>query len=202
MRKKVLAAAIVMVSFAAFVSGLGAAETGNELKPASDFASIKDASQRSIAIFTEAGKVLTHPRCLNCHPAGNSPTQSMDMHPHQPLVVRGEADLGAPGMRCGTCHGPTNFDPGHVPGNPQWHIAPIGMAWQHKSLGAICAQIKDPARNGGKSKEQLIDHMTNDSLVGWAWAPGAGREPAPGTQKIFGELIRAWVTSGAMCPPA
>lgn len=202
MKKRVMTAAIIMVFVAAFVSGRGAAESGNELKPTSAFASITDASQRSVALFTEAGKVLTHPRCLNCHPAGNSPTQGMDMHPHQPLVVRGDADLGAPGMRCGTCHGPTNFDPGHVPGHPQWQLAPIGMALQHKSLGAICAQIKDPARNGGRSKVRLIDHMTNDSLVGWAWAPGAGREPAPGTQKIFGELIRAWVNSGALCPPA
>jgi hypothetical protein len=25
--------------------------------------------ESSIALFTEAGKVLQHPRCLNCHPA-------------------------------------------------------------------------------------------------------------------------------------
>ena len=28
----------------------------------------------------------------------------------------------------------------------------------------------------------------------------AEREPAPGTQKEFGALIRAWVESGAACP--
>jgi hypothetical protein len=42
--------------------------------------------------------------------------------------------------------------------------------------------------------------MAEDSLVGWGWAPGAGREPAPGTQKEFGALIAAWAESGAACP--
>jgi hypothetical protein len=80
-----------------------------------------------------------------------------------------------------------------------WHIAPIEMAWAGKSLREICEQIKDPKRNGGKSMEQLVEHMAEDTLVGWAWAPGVGREPAPGSQKEFGELIRAWVESGAAC---
>ena len=31
-------------------------------------------------------------------------------------------------------------------------------------------------------------------------APGVGREPAPGTQQEFGELIKAWVDTGAVCP--
>jgi hypothetical protein len=40
--------------------------------------------------------------------------------------------------------------------------------------------IKDPKRNGGKSMEQLVEHMAEDTFVGWGWAPGAEREPAPG----------------------
>ena len=39
-----------------------------------------------------------------------------------------------------------------------------------------------------------------DTLVGWAWTPGADREPAPGTQVAFGALIKAWADSGAACP--
>ena len=31
--------------------------------------------QRSVALFAELGKVLTHPRCVNCHPAGDRPRQ-------------------------------------------------------------------------------------------------------------------------------
>jgi hypothetical protein len=103
-------------------------------------------------------------------------------------------------MRCTTCHGPANFDAAGIPGHPAWHVAPIEMAWVGKSLGEICQQIKDPARNGGKSMEELIHHMSEDSLVGWGWHPGVGREPAPGTQKEFGALIKAWVDTGAACP--
>src|SRR4026207_2223905 len=55
---------------------------------------------RSIALFREAGKVLQSPRCLNCHPVGERPTQTDRMTPHMPLVVRGadrNARAGAPG---------------------------------------------------------------------------------------------------------
>jgi hypothetical protein len=74
------------------------------------------------------------------------------------------------------------------------------MAWQGKTLGEICEQIKDPKQNGGKTLEDLVHHMGEDSLVGWGWNPGAGREPAPGTQKELGNLVEAWVNSGAACP--
>ncbi|HEU4534897.1 MAG TPA: hypothetical protein VFS00_12295 [Polyangiaceae bacterium] len=43
--------------------------------------------------------------------------------------------------------------------------------------------------------------MAEDVLVGWGWAPGPGRQPVPGTQRAFGELIRAWIDAGAACPP-
>jgi hypothetical protein len=174
--------------------------TAQPLKPVSSFGGIANERERSLALFAEAGRVLQHPRCVNCHPAGDRPAQGEDGHPHQPLVVRGEDGLGAIGMRCTSCHGPANFDPGRIPGHPQWHVAPIEMAWVGKSLGEICEQIKDPKRNGGKSMAELVHHMAEDSLVGWAWAPGPARKPAPGTQKDFGELIKAWADSGAVCP--
>ena len=122
------------------------------------------------------------------------------MHPHSPLVVRGVDDKGAIGMRCVTCHQSTNYNASGVPGHPLWHVAPKSMAWQHRSLAQICAQLKDTRRNGGKSLAQIHDHMANDSLVGWAWSPGGGREPAPGTQAQFGALIGAWIETGAACP--
>lgn len=176
------------------------AESSLALKPISAFTGMADRTERSVAFFVEAGKVLQHPRCVNCHPAGDRPMQGNDGHPHQPLVVRGADGLGALGMRCTTCHGKANFEPGGVPGNPTWHLAPIEMAWAGKSLGEICAQIKDRKRNGGKSMEELVHHMAEDPLVGWAWTPGADREPAPGTQEEFGELIKAWVETGGACP--
>jgi hypothetical protein len=192
-------AAIVMVA------GLGAGtEQSNAeaqpLQPAESFAEIADQTQRSLALFNEAAKVITHPRCVNCHPAGDRPLQGEDGHPHLPPVTRGLAGIGAVAMQCTNCHGSANYDLARVPGHPLWHLAPIEMAWQGKTLGSICEQIKDPERNGGKTLEDLVHHMAEDSLVGWGWNPGAGREPAPGTQKSFGALVEAWVASGAACP--
>lgn len=173
------------------------------LRSVDSFASTKDPKARAAALFDEAGKVIQHPRCLNCHPRTDRPSQGDAMQLHQPLAVRGPDGHGAVAMACTTCHGASNFVASAnvtVPGNPKWALAPIDMAWQGRSLRQICLQIKDPKRNGGRTMMQIVDHMAHDSLVGWAWNPGAGRTPAPGTQKQFGELVQAWVDAGAYCP--
>ena len=170
------------------------------LKPLSAFAGIKDEKARSLALFAEVGKVIQHPRCLNCHPATDRPTQTEAMRPHMPWVVRGEAGIGAPGLHCQTCHHEKNFEPAGVPGNPKWALAPAEMAWQGRTLGQICLQLKDKARNGGKTMAEMEEHMAKDDLVGWGWHPGGHRTPAPGTQEQFGALFKAWADSGAYCP--
>jgi hypothetical protein len=53
------------------------------------FSSISDEATRSAAYFSELGKVLTSPRCLNCHPAGDRPRQGDAGRLHQPPVFRG-----------------------------------------------------------------------------------------------------------------
>jgi hypothetical protein len=170
------------------------------LAPVEAFDKIGDPKRRSLALFQEAGKVITHPRCLNCHPPDNTPRQGEDMRVHNPPVQRGPTGSGTPAMRCSTCHGKANYDAARIPGHGRWRLAPIEMAWLGQTLGAICEQIKDPQRNGGKTLEQIVNHMARDSLVGWGWHPGDGREPAPGTQEQFGELIKAWAETGAYCP--
>ena len=195
----------ILVSVAALglsmLTGYAASQTAsNTLASPESFASIADTDARSAAIFTELGKVLTHPRCTNCHPAGDRPRQSDESRPHQPPVQRGVDGHGTEAMRCSICHSNANFDPGRVPGHPEWHLAPREMAWEGKTIAEICAQIKNPARNGGRKAEDLIHHIGADTLVGWAWHPGFGREPAPGTQKEAGALVKAWVQTGAACP--
>lgn len=180
--------------------GLMAATPSTDLRPVSDFASISEVSERSAALFVEAGKVIRHPRCVNCHPAGEEPGQGEAMSAHEPPVRRGAGGHGVVGMRCSACHHEVNFDPGGVPGAPSWHLAPAEMAWENKSLTEICEQIKDKARNGGRDLKDIVKHMSEDALVGWAWSPGGDRESAPGTQEGFAALIRAWVKSGAECP--
>ena len=170
------------------------------LAPPESFASISDTATRSAALFAELGKVLTNPRCLNCHPAGDRPRQGDMRRLHQPPVERGADGLGLPAMRCPICHQAANFEPARVPGNPIWHLAPREMGWEGKTLAEICAQIKDPAQNGNRPLASLVEHIGEDHLVGWAWAPGSGRKPAPGTQKEAGALVEAWVKSGAACP--
>lgn len=172
----------------------------NELRAVGDFDRIADRAARSRALFLEASRVLTHPRCVNCHPDGDVPHQGMELALHDPPVQRGHEDRGVVGMECAGCHQDRNQALTRVPGAPSWQLAPIEMAWVGKSATSICQQLKDRSRNGGKSLAQIVAHSSHDQLVGWGWAPGSGREPAPGTQEQFGAIVAAWVETGAECP--
>lgn len=172
----------------------------NALRAPQDFAAIEAPAERSKALFLEASRVFLHPRCANCHPSGDVPLQGMNGQPHDPPVVRGPEDKGAVGMECTSCHQDRNLAHARVPGAPNWHLAPIEMAWVGKSPRHLCEQLKDPKRNGGKTLAQLVEHNAHDELVGWGWRPGWDREPAPGTQEQFGAIIAAWVETGAECP--
>ncbi len=179
---------------------VSSAEPQGTLASPETFNGISDITARSEALFTEAAKVMTSARCVNCHPAGDRPLQADAGRLHQPPVERGAAGFGTVNAQCGMCHQAANFDPAGVPGHAGWHLAPREMAWQGKTIAEICVQVKDPARHGGRTLVQIHDHMTNDSLVGWAWAPGYGRTPAPGTQKALGARLEAWIKTGASCP--
>lgn len=176
------------------------ANAKTKLRTAAELAKIEDPATRSAAAFLEASRVLLHPRCANCHPAGDSPLQGDPPRVHEPPVTRGEADRGVVGMECASCHQEKNQELARVPGAPNWHVAAKSMAWIGKDARGVCEQLKDPARNGGKSLEQIVEHSEHDALVAWGWDPGSGREPAPGSQAVFGELMRTWAESGASCP--
>ena len=162
-----------------------AAQNPGALQPVSQFARIKNKEQRAVALFEEAGKVIASPRCMNCHPATDRPTQKR-------LDAAAPAAGGARRRRP-RCRRRTRLR--HLPSRRQLRSGPgarairngrwrrIEMAWQGKSLGQICVQIKDRARNGDMDMAELVHHMAEDELVGWGWKPGAGRTPAPGTQK-------------------
>src|SRR5579872_7002809 len=199
-----LAAGLIAVGSISYTSG---AEQATDLKSPDAFSSIADRATRSKMLFSEAAKVITSPRCMNCHPAGDHPLQGDDSHIHQPTAFRGEANNGVPGLVCATCHSDRNFPLAagmasfrSIPGHPRWGLAPLEMAWEGKSVGQICNQIKDPMRNGGRSLALLHEHFAKDDLVAWGWMPGAGRKPAPGSQAQLGDLIQAWIDTGAECP--
>lgn len=194
------AAACLATSLIAARSVLGTPAASSTLAPPDSFAVIADPHARSVALFGEIGKVLMSPRCMNCHSAGDRPRQGDSQRPHQPPVFRGADGMGLPALRCPVCHQKANFDAARMPGHDPWAMAPSEMVWESKTLAEICVQMKDPARNGGRSLADLVHHIGDDDLVGWAWAPGVGRTPAPGTQKEAKALVEAWVKSGAACP--
>jgi hypothetical protein len=201
-RSQIVISVVALISVLTIVCTADAASdtVSSGLAAPESFSSIAEADKRSAALFTELGKVLTNPRCVNCHPAGDRPRQGDSRRLHQPPVERGADGLGLESMRCNMCHQSANFDPGRMPGHPEWHLAPREMAWEGKTLSEICLQIKDPARNGNRPLQELVHHIGSDTLVGWAWVPGFGRQPAPGTQKEAGALVEAWVKTGAVCP--
>src|ERR1700752_267472 len=95
LRAKVLVAAAALLASALTPYAI-ADDKPNGLASPQSFASISDQSARSAAIFTELGKVLTHPRCVNCHPASDRPRQGDMARLHQPPVERGPDGLGLP----------------------------------------------------------------------------------------------------------
>jgi len=202
-----IAIAAVAVLSLVFAFQQAGAQSTNDLRAPSDFANIQDTEARSKALFAESAKVITSPRCMNCHPAGNHPLQGNDKHVHEPPVDRGPGGTGVAANTCAGCHNERNFTlpvPASsyesIPGHPRWGLAPVKMAWEGKSVSEICTQLKDKARNGGRDLALLHEHVAKDDLVAWGWNPGAGRNPAPGTQQRLGELIQAWIDTGAHCP--
>jgi hypothetical protein len=181
------------------------AQDEDPLRTPNDFTRIRDRTERSAALFSEAARVLQHPRCQNCHPVSRIPTQGDDLHAHVPFVSGGPANHGVDGLSCSTCHTEHNVPTlgeriASVPGTPHWSLAPSSMAWQGLTAGEICEQLKDPARNGARSLAQIHAHIMSDPLIAWAWAPGAGRTAPPGSLPEFGALIAAWIETGARCP--
>jgi len=159
----------------------------------------------SASLFLQMHRVLSHPRCLNCHPRGDSPHQGDDAHLHVPPITRGAHNNGAAGLHCDTCHQPVNFPASGVPGAPTWHLAPLAMAWEGKTPGEICRQMTDRRRNGNKTLEQIVAHLTEDKLVAWGWDPGVdvngkAREAVPVPKPEFNRIVQAWANSGAACP--
>ena len=167
----------------------------------------QDAAQKaqSDKLFADIHRVLSHPRCVNCHPSGDAPKQGIEARLHSPPVTRGPRDSGVAAMQCATCHQAANFHPAGVPGAPNWHLAPASMAWENLSQGELCRSMLDKRRNGNKDVAAIVHHLTRDELVAWGWAPGVdangkAREPVPVPKAEFNRLVHAWAKLGARCP--
>ncbi len=176
---------------------------------------LEDTSKSAIALenvptntdenFDKMMMVLTHKRCVNCHPAGDAPHQGEDSHVHNFGVVRGEDDHGLAGYTCNTCHTDENNEYSGVPGAPHWAVAPIGMAWEGKTRVEIAEQMMDPKRNGGRSADDIMHHLTEHELVLWAWDPGIDaegnpREKPPVPKDEYIKAVKQWIADGAKIP--
>lgn len=150
-------------------------------------------------------QVLTHKRCVNCHPAGDRPRQGEDSHYHNFGVVRGADNHGPPGLKCSTCHQAENNDFSGVPGAPEWSLAPLEMQWEGLSRTEIARSILNPTINGGRSLEETVHHLTEHELVLWAWEPGVDnegnpRETPPISKDDYIAAVKAWAAAGAPIP--
>lgn len=151
--------------------------------------------------------VFSHPRCSNCHvgednrPRWSGPSYGEGWQYHAMNINGGQSRVGAETIPCSTCHMEENSDVLHgPPGAHVWALAPVEMEWFQKSSRDICLQIKDPARNGGRTMAAVMDHIRDDELVHWGWDPGPGREPAPYSAEQTVAAFELWTAAGAPCP--
>ena len=159
----------------------------------------------SVRVYLQLHAVLSHPRCVNCHPRDDTPKQGLDQHVHSPPITRGPQDRGPLGQPCSACHNDANFDLGRVPGAPNWHLAPASMAWEGKSPGDLCRAMTDRKKNGNRDLQATVAHLTEDKLVAWGWEPGIdangkAREPVPMPKADFNRMVTAWAKAGGACP--
>jgi hypothetical protein len=171
--------------------------------------------------FEAAYPVFMHPRCMNCHPAGDAPLQGDDSRPHFYRVQRGPDGKGLPAMRCSNCHQATNQPGLHAPPgaphltgdgappaagerpiDPRWRLPGprTPLVFQGRTPGELCRQLRDCRRNGGMTREQLLRHVSADSLVLWGWDPGEGRTRPPLSHEEFVRDVTEWIDKGCGCP--
>jgi hypothetical protein len=174
---------------------------GPSVNPTSSATSEPDDTE-AVRAFESIVPVLRHPRCINCHSQGDFPRQGNDSHPHTMNVRRGPDGEGIAGVKCSACHQDHNLTGLHVPpGAPDWHLPSpdMPMIWEGFSDRQLCELFKDPKQNGGRTVDQIVEHMSTP-LVLWGWNPGEGRDPVPMSQQDFLTDVKEWATKGAACP--
>jgi hypothetical protein len=160
------------------------------------------ADASSATAFEAIVPVLRHPRCMNCHSTGDFPRQGDDSHRHTMQIHRGPDGEGVNAVKCSTCHQDHNISGLHMPpGAPDWHLPSpdMPMVWEGLTDHQLCELFKDPRKNGGRTPEQIVEHM-HTPLVLWGWTPGEGRSPVPMSQHEFLAKVQVWASKGAACP--
>jgi hypothetical protein len=161
-------------------------------------------------LFARVYEVLHHPSCSNCHPAAvdKGPRWGQGGAAHGMNVQRGRevpegsdqaGGHGRIGMECQTCHQEENSPlPGSPPGAHAWRLAPREtMGWGGLGPKELCQDFRHRI-------DKVMYHLEPeiDPLVKWAWNPGPGRKPAPGTVVQFVSDMKAWTNEAKNGRPA
>jgi hypothetical protein len=165
------------------------------------------AQDTGLAVWSKIYEVFSHPRCANCHvgsdgvPMWSGPSYGPRPRPHGMNIHAGASRIGAEYIACSACHTRHNSQLPHgPPGADPWRLPPASMQWFAKSSAEICAEIKDPTRNGDRTIANVAEHVQHDALVHWGWAPGPGRAPAPYSAAELVQFVKQWDAAGAPCP--
>lgn len=166
---------------------------------------VKSSTKTNSANFDKMMAVLTHQRCVNCHPNDNIPKQGDDRHPHYFGMSGGKDNHGYDGTKCTTCHQSENNNFSGVPGAPEWSLAPAKMKWEGLSPVEIAKSMLNPENNGGRTPDEVMHHLTEHELVLWAWNPGVDangkpREKPPVPVDEYIKAVKAWFENGAVIP--
>jgi len=150
--------------------------------------------------FIAAYKVFIHPRCLNCHPAGDVPLQGDDSRLHPQGVKRGPDGKGLYALKCKNCHQDTHIAGEHMPpGHSGWHLPPanLKMVFEGKSPKQLAMHFKDSKFTGFKTLNKMLEHVEKEPLVLNSWTYGT---PPPLSHEEFVSKVREWIDKGAAIP--
>ena len=161
---------------------------------------------RALNAFEVVRSVLQHPRCQNCHIAGDSPFQDDKETPHEQFVVRGPTGRGAVANECSSCHQKTNLPVAYgehsPPGSPGWRLPPpqTKMIFNGVTARELCRTIKDRRATGGRDLASMLAHIRSNQQVAWGWAPGNNRSTPPVSRADTVAAFKTWIEGGAPCP--
>ena len=169
-------------------------------------------TEQGLEAWQRVFEVASHPRCANCHvgesdrPMWSGPSYGKTRY-HGMNIQAGESRIGIETVPCSTCHTTKLEDwkaadtvPHSAPRvNMDWMLAPIEADWFGKDTDFICQQMRDPERNGGRTFEELAEHLGHDVILHWAWEPGGNREPAPYSLQDHINDLLAWGVAGQPC---
>ena len=150
--------------------------------------------------FIAAYQVFMHPRCMNCHPAGDIPLQGDDSHLHLQGVKRGPDGKGLYALKCKNCHQDTHVAGENMPpGAAGWHLPPanLKMVFEGKSPKQLAMHFKDPKFTGFKTLDKMLEHVEKEPLVLNSWTYGT---PPPLSHDEFVAKVKEWIEKGAAIP--